>query len=132
MQLHTPATFLLKNIRSATGRVEARPFALVKDMAREFARQFYSSKAWQDCRDGYAAYRGHLCENCLKRGIYKPGVIVHHVEELTPFNIENPEVSMSWSNLRLVCRECHLKEHDKRMKGRRYEFGPNGEVVVNG
>ena len=78
------------------------------------------------------AYRGYLCENCLKRGIYKPGVIVHHVEELTPYNIENPEVSLSWSNLRLVCRECHSKEHDKRMKDKRYTFGSNGEVIVNG
>ena len=100
-------------------------------MAKDFARQFYSSKAWQDCRDGYAAYRGHLCENCLKRGIYKPGVIVHHVEELTPFNIENPEVALNWNNFRLVCRECHSKEHDMRLKGRRYTFGPGGEVIVD-
>lgn len=109
-----------------------RPFVLVVIMARDFAKQFYSSKTWQTCRNEYAAYRGHLCEDCLKRGIYKPGVIVHHVEELTPANIERPEVSLNWDNLRLVCRECHSKEHDHRMKGRRYTVGPGGEVIVDG
>lgn len=63
-------------------------------MAKEFARSFYSSKAWQDCRNEYAKRRHHLCENCLRRGIYKPGVIVHHIEELTPFNITNPEIAL--------------------------------------
>lgn len=101
-------------------------------MAREFARKFYSSKQWQDCRNGYAAYRGHLCENCLRKGIYKPGEIVHHKIELDPINIEKPEIALSWDNLKLVCRECHAEEHDKRMKGRRYDIGDNGEVIING
>lgn len=100
-------------------------------MAQEFAKQFYSSKAWQDCRNEYAKRVHYLCENCLKRGLYKPGVIVHHVEELTPANIENPEVSLNWNNLRLVCRDCHAEEHDKRKKDRRYTIGENGEVIVD-
>lgn len=101
-------------------------------MAKDYAKSFYSSKCWQNCRNDYAAMRGHLCEDCLKRGIYKPGVIVHHVEELTQFNIENPEVTLNWNNLRLVCRECHIKEHDKRTKDRRFIIGPDGEVIING
>lgn len=99
-------------------------------MAREFSKQFYSSKQWQDCRNGYAAMRGHLCENCLARGIYKPGEIVHHKIELDPVNINNPEVALAWSNLCLLCRECHIAEHDKRNKGRRYLIGDNGEVII--
>lgn len=122
--------FQLNMLRTRRG-TDNRPFVLVRDMAREFARQFYSGKAWQDCRDGYKAYRGHLCEDCLKRGIYNPGVIVHHVEELTPYNIENPEVSLNWGNLRLVCRECHIKAHDNRLKDRRYTVDPDGKVIVN-
>ena len=93
-------------------RAQARSFALVIDMAKEFARSFYSSKAWQDCRNEYAKRRHHLCEDCLRRGIYKPGVIVHHVEELTPFNITNPEIALGFDNLELLCRECHLRKHD--------------------
>ena len=83
-----------------------------KDMAKDFARSFYSSKQWQDCRNEYAKRRHHLCEDCLRRGIYKPGVIVHHIEELTPFNITNPEITLGFDNLELLCRECHLREHD--------------------
>lgn len=101
-------------------------------MAQEFARKFYSSKAWQDCRNGYAAYRGHLCENCLRKGIYKPGEIVHHRIELTPLNIENPEISLSWDNLKLVCRECHAEEHRIDKIGIRYLIGDNGEVIIDG
>lgn len=121
-------TFIL--LRTKAGKFLA--FCYGKDMARAFAKQFYSSKAWQDCREGYAAYRGHLCEDCLKRGMYTPGEIVHHVEELTPSNITDPRISLNWDNLRLVCRECHFKEHDKRTKDRRYTFGSNGEVLVDG
>ena len=98
------------------------------DMAKPFARQFYSSKAWQDCRDNYKAYRGHLCENCLARGRYVPGEIVHHVVELTPGNISDPSVSLNWDNLQLVCRDCHGEEHSN--KSTRYFFGENGEIIL--
>ena len=81
-------------------------------MAQTFARQFYSSKAWQDCRNEYAKRAHHLCENCLRKGIYKPGVIVHHVEELTPANIHRPEVALNPDNLQLLCRDCHAEIHD--------------------
>ena len=84
----------------------------VSVVAKDFARSFYSSKQWQDCRNEYAKRRHHLCEDCLRRGIYKPGVIVHHIEELTPFNITNPEIALGFDNLELLCRECHLREHD--------------------
>jgi len=97
-------------------------------MAREFAKQFYSSKAWQDCREGYAKSRRYLCENCLRRGIYKPGEIVHHMIEITPDNICRPEISMNWGNLQLLCRDCHAEQHKKRSKGRRFVVGDDGKV----
>lgn len=105
-------------------------FALVLIMAKAFAKQFYSSKAWQDCRNRYAAKRGYLCEDCLAKGIYRPGEIVHHVIEIDPTNIDKPEIVLNWDNLRLVCRECHAEEHSKRNKGRRYFIGNNGEVIL--
>lgn len=100
-------------------------------MAREFARSFYSSKTWQDCRNEYAKTARYLCEDCLRRGIYKPGVEVHHIEELTPANIHRPEVTLSFGNLVLLCRECHKARHDTRMKDRRYVIGPDGEVICD-
>ena len=100
------------------------------EMSRDFARKFYSSKQWQDCRNNYAASRKHLCENCLAKGIIKPGVIVHHIEELTPINIENPEIALGFNNLRLVCRDCHAEEHKPGMKDRRYLIGEDGKVII--
>ena len=81
-------------------------------MAKEFAKQFYSSKAWQDCRNAYAKSVHHLCENCLKKGIYKPGVIVHHKIEIDPITIEKPEIALNFDNLELLCRECHAERHN--------------------
>lgn len=80
-------------------------------MAKQFARKFYSSKAWQDCRNEYAARRHHLCEDCMRRGIYRPGTIVHHKIELDPVNIEHPEITLNFDNLELLCRECHIRKH---------------------
>lgn len=81
-------------------------------MAKAFARKFYSSKAWQDCRNEYAKRRAYLCENCLRRGIYKPGEIVHHKIEIDPITIEIPEIALNFDNLELLCRECHAAEHE--------------------
>lgn len=99
-------------------------------MAQQFAKQFYSSKAWQDCRNNYAAMRGHLCENCMRRGIYKPGEIVHHRIEIDPVTINNPEVALSWDNLELLCRECHAEAHDGRKKDRRYTIDADGKIFL--
>ena len=99
-------------------------------MAKAFARQFYSSKAWQDCRNEYAKSQHYLCENCMRKGIYKPGVIVHHVEELTAENIHRPEVALNFGNLELLCRECHAEQHNERSKGKRYLFGDEGEIIL--
>ena len=99
-------------------------------MARPFAKAFYKSAEWQRCREAYAQSVHYLCEDCLKRGIYRPGVIVHHIEELTPFNITNPEIALGFNNLRFVCRDCHAKEHKASEKGRRYLIGENGEIIL--
>ena len=71
---------------------------------------------------------GGLCENCLAKGIYRPGVIVHHKEEVTPENIENPEVTLAFANLCLLCRDCHAQVHEKRE--RRYRLDDLGRVTI--
>lgn len=95
---------------------------------KEFAAGFYKSKAWQKCREAYAQSVGWLCEDCLEKGIYKPGEIVHHKTELTPENIDKPEITLCWDNLRLVCRECHAEQHGKRQ--RRYSVDEYGRVRI--
>ena len=99
-------------------------------MAREFAKSFYSSKAWQDCREAYAKKVCYLCEECLRKGIYRPGEIVHHKEKVTPRNIHNPEILFGFGNLELLCRECHGGEHSEREKNRRYKFDADGRIIL--
>lgn len=80
-------------------------------MAREFAREFYDSKAWKDCRKAYKASKQGLCERCLANGIISPGEIVHHKIHVEPDTINNPNVILNWDNLELLCRKCHGLEH---------------------
>lgn len=102
-------------------------------MARDFSRDFYHSKAWKDTRDAYARSVHGLCEDCLARGRYSQGEIVHHVVHLTPENIDDPSVTLSFANLRLVCRDCHAREHPE-VYGRapaepRYCFDEDGNIL---
>ena len=93
-----------------------------------WAATFYKSKVWQKCRKSYAASKGGLCERCLARGLYVPGEIVHHRVHLTPENVLDPGVTLSFDNLELVCRECHAEEHESRR--RRYRVDDFGRIVV--
>lgn len=94
-------------------------------MAKEFAKKLYSSKTWQDTREAYAKSKGYLCENCLRHGLITTGEIVHHKEHLTPDNINNPEVTLNFDNLELLCRKCHGAHHS----GRRYSIDASGRVT---
>lgn len=99
-------------------------------MGKDFAMKFYSSKQWKNCRRAYAKSVNHLCERCLKQGIYKPGVIVHHIKELSPMNIDDPEILTGFDNLELLCRDCHAKEHKPSARSRRYFIDKNGKVIA--
>lgn len=95
---------------------------------KDFARKFYSSQAWKDTREAYAKSKGYLCEPCLAKGIYKPSEIIHHKIILTPDNIDDPNVTLNWSNLECVCRDCHAAIHDRRK--RRYKIDELGRVIT--
>lgn len=79
-------------------------------MAKEFAKKFYQSKAWKDCRRSYIAGRqlidGGMCETCHAEPIY----IVHHKVTLTPLNINNPEITLNHKHLKGDCKKCHDDE----------------------
>ena len=97
-------------------------------MAKEFAKSFYASKAWHDVRDAYIASVGGLCEDCLARGKYNPGKVVHHIKPLSPANINDASITMSFANLRFVCQDCHADEHRGDI-ARRYRFDDAGNIV---
>lgn len=100
---------------------------------RDFAKDFYNSKAWKSARDAYKHKIGGLCEECWSKGIIKAGEIVHHKIPLSPENINDPRISLSEDNLELVCRDCHAEIHgdlyDKRRK-RRYKLDELGRVIL--
>lgn len=103
-------------------------------MAREFAKAFYNSGAWKRCRKSYISYRktvdGGMCETCHE----VPGYIVHHKEELTPDNINDPEITLNFKNLKYDCQVCHNQENGRgsgnKIEGMvEYIFDPEGNPV---
>lgn len=99
---------------------------------KPYAEKFYKSQAWQRCRAAYISSQGGLCERCRKRGLYVPGDTVHHIIHLTPGNINDPNVALSFDNLQLVCRDCHAELHGSSpdYEGRRYTVSPDGRCDV--
>ena len=90
-------------------------------MAKAWAKSFYNSRAWQQCRTSYKANVHGLCEECLKHNKIEPGYILDHIIELTPENINNPDISLNHDNLQYLCLICHNKK----------TFG-NNDITVDG
>jgi len=99
-------------------------------MAKPWAKGFYNSKAWERCRNSYIQQRilsdGGLCEKCHE----DLGFIVHHVTELTPANIGDPDISLNHNNLQYVCKKCHDREHGVFCESERnYYFDEKGQII---
>ena len=94
---------------------------------REDQARFYGSIAWQNLREVIRKERGGLCERCLKRGIYKPGEVVHHIKALDASNVDDPAIALNPENLMLLCVECHADIHAKHPK--RYTIDEEGKVI---
>lgn len=94
---------------------------------KEFAKTFYSSGAWKQCREAVKKRDARLCVDCLKAGRYTPADEVHHIIELTPENINNPAISLNMDNLVSLCKECHARRHGGAVK--RYEVDEFGRVT---
>ncbi len=95
---------------------------------KQYAEQFYKSQAWKDCRTAFAASKRGLCERCLSKGQYKAGEIVHHKTPITPGNIGDPNITLNWENLMLVCYACHAELHHSE-SGQRYKVDECGRVI---
>jgi 5-methylcytosine-specific restriction endonuclease McrA len=75
-------------------------------MAKDYARSFYKSRAWQKTQAAYMTSQYYVCENC--GGAAR---IVHHIIYITPSNITDPAVTLDWMNLQALCVDCHNAEH---------------------
>lgn len=95
-------------------------------MAKEWAKSFYHSRAWRQCRDAYFISKHGLCERCGA-----PGKIVHHKIYITPENINDPDITLNFDNLELLCQECHNREHFEKYSATREGliFDENGDIV---
>lgn len=80
-------------------------------MAKSFSYAFYHSQAWADARERALVRDAHLCQHCLEAGRVEPAVMVHHIVELTPANVNDPNFSTNTSNLVSLCDRCHKKVH---------------------
>jgi len=98
-------------------------------MDRQPFDRFYQSRAWRKCRAAYIAEHGGLCERCLARGLIVPGTEVHHRIRLTPDTLDDPAIALNHDNLELLCKDCHLSEHE-RPTNRRYRVNERGEVEI--
>ena len=105
---------------------------------RDFAKAFYKSQAWKNTRRAYLHSVGGLCERCLSRGKITPAALVHHKVHLSPDNIDDESVTLSWNNLQALCRTCHAEVHSEVYEGRRrqnalkkrYIIGVDGKILI--
>lgn len=82
-------------------------------MAKEWATAFYKSSAWNKVREYVIRRDRGLCQRCLSKGEFKPGLIVHHEVPLTPYNINDPSVSLNAEKLVYLCFDCHEEVHEE-------------------
>lgn len=79
-------------------------------MAKPWAKSFYNSKAWKSTRK-YILRRDHLQCQCYQilggDPCGEPAEEVHHIEELTPQNINDPRIALHESNLLSLSGKCH-------------------------
>ena len=104
-------------------------------MAKEYAKDGYNSKAWKKTRKAYYTFRRGQCERCAREFAagqrrledINVGAIVHHKEYITPENLNDPTIALSFDNLELLCEDHHNKEHKSKTK--RYRFDSKGHII---
>ena len=75
-------------------------------MAKEYAEKFYNSRAWRKTQKLFLMQKCYTCEDCGDSA-----VIVHHIRHITAININDPEITLNFENLRALCVACHNKTH---------------------
>ena len=107
------------------------------ELARDFAKSFYASPAWKRNRRLYmempvdtpfGIVPPGMCERCYEAGELVPAKVVHHVIHLSPTNINDPNVTLAFSNFQRLCQDCHAKVHGGSGETRA-RFDANGNVI---
>ena len=83
-------------------------------MAGKWAQAFYTSKAWQDLRMALIAKRGPKCQRCGNNYMFDTSQLIgHHIKELTPDTVNDPNIALNPDNIELICTHCHNEVHDR-------------------
>lgn len=90
----------------------------------ENIERFYTSRIWRSCRQSFLVSRDGLCELCMKKGLIRPAVHVHHKQPITPENLSDPAITLNHANLMALCEECHQEQH----RTKRWRCDPDGHV----
>lgn len=106
-------------------------------MARDFALAFYHSPAWLHNRKAYMGKTidtpwgivpPGMCERCFEQGNLVPAKVVHHKIHLSPDNIDDPHITLSFDNFQRLCQDCHAVVHSGEQTTRA-RFDSNGNVI---
>lgn len=73
---------------------------------KEYAKAFYTGKAWRKLSKLYMTMKNYICERCGE-----PAEICHHKIYITPKNLQDINITLNIDNLECLCRNCHNKEH---------------------
>ncbi len=92
---------------------------------KEYSKSFYESTSLKKCRESYLSSQQYICERC--NDIAK---LVHHKEYITPNNINDLDITLSFDNLEALCQECHNKEHHQKNNTELiYFFDERGNLI---
>lgn len=69
-----------------------------------------------------------MCERCFANGDWTPAKVVHHIIHLSPENIDDPHVALSYDNFQRLCQDCHAAVHTDSGE-MRVTFDESGRVV---
>lgn len=108
---------------------EVNNFLFVFIMPKDYSKKFYNSKVWKDIRTSYIYSRFGICERCGKPNSKQ----VHHKVYITEENINNPDITIDFNNLELLCDICHQKEHKEKYSPCLWglEFDKEGNLIKN-
>ena len=101
-------------------------------VAKDFAYAFYHSNEWAEAREAALVRDAGLCQRCLSQGLITPATMVHHIQELTPLNINDPNFTVDLDNLVSLCDLCHKKTHGWVRQGATREglaFDTDGNLI---
>ncbi|WP_416149488.1 HNH endonuclease [Salipaludibacillus sp. HK11] len=76
-------------------------------------KSFYASDEWITLRLLLISERGNKCSRCNRVIARSKELIGHHIKELTPENVKDHNISLNPDNIKIVCFDCHNKEHKR-------------------